>query len=107
MNPEKRNTLQFKVITPDMEKLKELVAKLPGCFRVTFERNYGKILDLLSIKAYPKAIIALAQFYDLELLCFLFRDFQLTPTLEEFENFLMIPFKGKMSYHILAWVRYL
>lgn len=75
MNPEKRKTLQFKVIALDVEKLKELVVKLLGCLRVTFEGKYRKILDLLYVNIYSKSLTALAQFYDQYLIYFLFQDF--------------------------------
>lgn len=43
----------------------------------------GGILDLLRVLVKVGAIIALAQFYDPSLRCFLFQDFLLAPTLEE------------------------
>jgi len=40
-------------------------------------------------------LVTLAQFYDLPLRCFTFQDFQLAPTLEEFERLVRIPMKNK------------
>lgn len=39
------------------------------------------------------ALVTLAQFYDLPLRCFTFQDFQLAPTLEEFERLVRIHIK--------------
>ena len=44
------------------------------------------------------AITALAQYYDPPLRCFTFQDFQLVPTIEEFEQILDLPMEGKILY---------
>ncbi|RDX72742.1 hypothetical protein CR513_47730, partial [Mucuna pruriens] len=53
--------------------------------RHTFEGNFGKILDLVEIEVQPEAISTLAQFYDPPMRSFLFMNFQIAPTLEEYE----------------------
>ena len=42
-----------------------------------------------------EAIASLTQYYDQSLLCFTFRDFQLAPTIEEFEGILRCPLGGR------------
>jgi len=45
-----------------------------------------------------KAISSLTQYYDQPLRCFTFGDFQLTPTVEEFEEILGCPLGGRKPY---------
>src|SRR4030066_1726855 len=95
---EKRNTLPFKVRLPDVEGLKALSGELKALSKVSFTEKYGDILDLLSINVQADAIQTLAQFYDPPMRSFLFRDFQLAPTLEEFGTILSTPSKHKGPY---------
>lgn len=94
----RRKTLHLKAKLHDLKFLRKVEADFPACFKITFEGRYGKILDLISLKVHPKARTALAQLYDPPLRSFLFQDFKVTPTLEEFENILGIPLKGKRPY---------
>ncbi|WJX77329.1 hypothetical protein P8452_60649 [Trifolium repens] len=95
MNSEKRRTLPLKVKLPDLESLRDLSTKLTSISRSAFIFKYGNILDLLFTDVQFEALTALAQFYDPPMRCFLFQDFQLAPTLEEFERIIGIPLKGK------------
>src|SRR4030042_2729278 len=97
MSLEKRNTLPFKVRLPEVEGLKALNGELKALSRVSFTGRYGHILDLLSINVQADAIQTLAQFYDPPTRSFLFRDFQLAPTLEEFGSILGTPSKHERS----------
>ena len=45
-----------------------------------------------------EAIASLAQYFDQSLRCFTFRDFQLVPTIEDFEGILGCPLGGRKSY---------
>ena len=45
-----------------------------------------------------EAIASLTQYYDQSLRCFTFRDFQLIPTIEEFEGILGCPIRGRKPY---------
>ncbi|GAU51825.1 hypothetical protein TSUD_416110 [Trifolium subterraneum] len=98
MGSEKRKTLSLKVKLPALKSLKDLTTKLTANSRDAFMLKYGNILDLLFIDVQVEAITALAQFYDPPMRCFLFQDFQLAPTLEEFEGIVGIPPKGKGPY---------
>ena len=88
MGSERRKALPFKAKMPDIANISRLLNELPACFRVTLQGKFGHILDLLSVDVQTPAITALAQFYDPPLRSFLFQDFQLTPTLEEFDRLL-------------------
>ncbi|XP_061359319.1 uncharacterized protein LOC133303421 [Gastrolobium bilobum] len=86
--PTLKKTLHLKAKKPDTESLKVLGRTLKKTQRLTLARKYGEILDLLEVDVQVDAITAVAQFYDTPLRCFTFRDFQLAPTLEEFEQIL-------------------
>ena len=50
------------------------------------------------IEVLDEAIASLTQYYDQSLRCFTFRDFQLTPTINEFEGILGCPIGGRKPY---------
>ncbi|WJX33933.1 hypothetical protein P8452_22095 [Trifolium repens] len=95
MDSEKRRTLPLKVKLLDLESLRNLSTELTSIPRRAFVCKYGNILDLLFTNVQVEALTALSQFYDPPMRCFLFQDFQLAPTLEEFERIVGIPPKGK------------
>jgi len=66
--------------------------------RQAFRKAYGKIWDLTVAEDSTEAIASLAQYYDQPLRCFTFGDFQLTPTVEEFEEILGCPLGGRKPY---------
>ena len=51
------------------------------------------------IEVSVEAITSLTQYYDQPLRCFTFGDFQLVPTVEEFEKILGCPLGGRKPYH--------
>ncbi|WJX95004.1 hypothetical protein P8452_76370 [Trifolium repens] len=95
MDSEKRRTLPLKVKLPDLKSPRDLTTELTSISKSAFIFKYGNILDLLFTDVQFEALTALAQFYDPSMRCFLFQDFQLAPTLEEFERIIGIPPKGK------------
>lgn len=56
-----------------------------------FDLKYGNILNIRFVPIKKEAITALSQFYDPQLRSFLFLDFQLALTLEEFGRILDSP----------------
>ena len=66
--------------------------------RQAFRKTYGKIWDLTMIEVSVEAIASLTQYYDQPLRCFTFGDFQLIPTVEEFEEILGSPLGGRKPY---------
>jgi len=64
----------------------------------SFSRVYGKIWDLAMIEVLVEAIASLTQYYDQSLRCFTFGDFQLAPTIEEFERNFGCPIGGRKPY---------
>ncbi|KAH1265268.1 hypothetical protein GmHk_01G001004 [Glycine max] len=63
-----------------------------------FRKTYGKILELTVAEVSIEAIASLTQYYDQPLRCFTFGDFQLVPTIEEFEEILGCPLGGRKPY---------
>ncbi|XP_058780714.1 uncharacterized protein LOC131654768 [Vicia villosa] len=88
MNQEKKPTIHISVMFPDLTKMKQIRKELPNKSMKSFVLKYGKILDLLSENVKIDVIAALIQFYDVPLRCFTFQNFQLAPTLEEFDRIL-------------------
>lgn len=88
MEPGKRKTFQIKAKVPCVKGFIAFRDGLTNIRRDAFTLKYGKIIHLLSVPVQKDAITALAQFYDPPVRSFLFRDFQLSPTLEEFGRIL-------------------
>lgn len=63
-----------------------------------FASEYGNILFFLHSGIDDQAINMLLQFYDPELRCFTFQDYQLAPTLEEYSSLLRIPIKEEVPF---------
>ncbi|KAI5437894.1 hypothetical protein KIW84_023859 [Lathyrus oleraceus] len=86
MESSKRNIYSFKFKDPDLRSLRSLVSQMHPVYIINFGKNYGNLLSILNQQVDHTTLITLAQFYDLPLRCFTFQDFQLAPTLEEFER---------------------
>ena len=67
------------------ERLDHLCTLMPREARVKFEKSYGRVLDLMKICVDPAFLRALVHFWSLDLHCFKFPQFDLVPTLEEYE----------------------
>ncbi|XP_050876338.1 uncharacterized protein LOC127080048 [Lathyrus oleraceus] len=86
MNPERRSTFQFKYKKVDLVSLQKLIAKVTQVKLTRFVKDYRRILSILDEKMNMMTVMTIAKFYDPALRCFAFSDFQLAPTLEEFER---------------------
>lgn len=89
---------QVKVKSLDVTSLKELGRLMGPLQRQAFRKVYRKILDLTAAEVFTKAVVSLAQYYDQPLRCFTFGDFQIVPTIEEFEEILGCPLGGRKPY---------
>ncbi|XP_020208535.1 uncharacterized protein LOC109793476 [Cajanus cajan] len=98
MESDLKKTLKLKIRQPNLKSLRDLSNKLKNSQRRTFVVRFGKLLNLLEVTVQEGALTALAQFYDPPLRCFTFQDFQLAPTIEEFEQILDIPLGNKKPY---------
>jgi len=97
-----KKRIPIKVKEGNVNGLRELVKKMTTTQKDAFRKEYGNLLNLLEIEVQTPAIIALAQYYDPPLRCFTFQDFQLVPTVEEFEQILDLPLEGKTPYNYLG-----
>ncbi|KAK7315894.1 hypothetical protein VNO77_34476 [Canavalia gladiata] len=85
----------------DLASLEMFGNKLSSIQQMAFAKKYGNKLRLLKVQVQEGALTTIVQYYDPPLRCFTFSDFQLAPTLEEFEQILDLPLEGCMSYHHL------
>ena len=81
-----------------MAELKRLSSYLKGDVLNNFNKNYGNLLLVLNTPVDPMALITLFQFYDKELRCFTFQDYQLVPTLEEYAHLLNIRLTDEVPF---------
>ncbi|XP_050890702.1 uncharacterized protein LOC127096134 [Lathyrus oleraceus] len=95
MESSKRNIYSFKFKDPDLRSLRDFVSQMHPVYKINFGKNYGNLLNILNQRVDHTTLVTLAQFYDLPLRCFTFRDFQLAPMLEEFARLVRIPMKKK------------
>ncbi|KAH1254185.1 hypothetical protein GmHk_04G010676 [Glycine max] len=89
---------QVKVKSLDTTSIKELGRLMEPLQMQAFRKTYGKILELTIAEVSIEAIVSLTQYYDQPLRCFTFGDFQLVPTIEEFEEILGCPLRGRKPY---------
>ncbi|KAL5193611.1 hypothetical protein HKD37_20G055804 [Glycine soja] len=89
---------QVKVKSPNTTSIKELGRLMEPLQMQAFRKTYGKILELTIAEVSIEAIASLTQYYDQPLRCFTFGDFQLVPTIEEFEEILGCPLGGRRPY---------
>jgi len=94
----KKRFYQVKVKSLGITSLKELGQLMGQLQRQAFHKAYGIIWDLAMVEVSTEAIASLAQYYDQQLRCFTFRDFQLSPMVEEFEEILGCPLGGRRPY---------
>ncbi|RDX71857.1 hypothetical protein CR513_48737, partial [Mucuna pruriens] len=83
-----RNLHPIQAKTPDLQSLRLWGSHLKGQWCRTFEGRHDNQLSLLDVEVQLGALSTLTQYYDPPLKCFTFRDFQLAPTLKEYERLL-------------------
>ncbi|RDX89098.1 hypothetical protein CR513_29223, partial [Mucuna pruriens] len=71
---------------------------LKGQWYKAFKRKHDNLLSILEVKLQLVALEALVQYYNSPLRCFTFRDFQIAPTLEEYEHLLGLPLAESPYY---------
>jgi len=83
--------------------LRELGQLMGQLQHQAFCKAYGKIWGLATVEVFVEAIASLTKYYDQPLRCFTFRDFQLVPTMEEFEEILGCPLGERKPYLFLGF----
>ncbi|CAK8537109.1 unnamed protein product [Lathyrus sativus] len=99
----KKNTFLTKVSESDIEGLEFYAIRLPKEIRKPIIRKYEAIFDLVIVHVQKEGLTALAQFYDPELRCFHFHNFQIAPTLEEFHKILGPPKNAKGPFKAIGY----
>ena len=79
-----RDVFGYKVGTSSWPRLKELSRAVVYPNSQAFSKQYEDLLPLLDVQVEDRALHTLLQFYDSELRCFTFQDYQLALTLEEY-----------------------
>jgi len=90
--------LPIKTKENNLVRVRALGQKLRAVQRSSFRKKYGYLLGLLNIQVQTSLITTFAQYYDPLVRAFTFQDFQLVPTIEEFEQILDLPLEGKSPY---------
>ena len=96
--PFKKRFYHVKVKNLELARLRKLGQWMDQVQCQAFSKVYGKIWDLEMIEVSVEAITSLTQYYDQSLRCFTFGDFQLAPTIEEFEGILGCPLWERKPY---------
>ncbi|XP_058754282.1 uncharacterized protein LOC131627440 [Vicia villosa] len=96
-----KRTFTCSFFREDMTHLIQLSTLVTGHNLDEFRKTYGHILHMLTSQVDGWALYTLLQFYDPELRCFTFLDYQLAPTLEEYADILKIkPNGGTHGFHV-------
>lgn len=105
-NSETMGAPRYPVVSKaDVTSLRKCADLMGPIERISFDSIYGNLRKLLSLKVQTEAIAALSRFYDSEIRCFLFKNFQLAPTLEEYRQILgfhraeVVPYRYQEEYY--------
>ncbi|XP_058745900.1 uncharacterized protein LOC131618753 [Vicia villosa] len=93
-----RRTHTYTFHREGMVQLGQLGELVTGHNETVFSDNYGNILSLLYSRVDEWALSTLLQFYDPDIRCFTFSDYQLAPTLEEYSYLLNIKIQHRVPF---------
>lgn len=94
----RRNAYQYKLKDSKFDELRNIGDILIDDHRMALKKAYGILLGVLSTKEDTWLILTFAQFYYPTLNYFIFQDFLLAPTLEEFSHILHLPVRDQVPY---------
>ncbi|KAI5436421.1 hypothetical protein KIW84_022781 [Lathyrus oleraceus] len=94
----KRKTCTYSFHREPLTPLIELRNFVTGGNQKVFVDQYGDLLTLLKMVVDPVPLQTLLQFYDPELRCFTFQDYQLAPTLEEYSILMNVPIRYQVPF---------
>ncbi|KAI5396191.1 hypothetical protein KIW84_062406 [Lathyrus oleraceus] len=92
----RRNTKKYGFRCPDSKELRKLSSFVLD--PLDFKQRHGKLLSVLSADVVEGLPSVLVKFYDPLYRCFIFPDYQLVPTLEEYAHLLGIPVPNKVPF---------
>ncbi|XP_058759083.1 uncharacterized protein LOC131632342 [Vicia villosa] len=93
-----KSTFTCSFYREDTTPLVQLSTLVTGHNLDEFRKTYGHILLMLTTRIDEWGLYTLLQFYDSELRCFTFQDYQLAPTLEEYAHILQIKVQHKVPF---------
>ncbi|XP_058752437.1 uncharacterized protein LOC131625607 [Vicia villosa] len=93
-----KHTFSCSFYREDITPLVRLSTRVTGQNLDEFRKTYGHILLMLTTRIDEWGLYTLLQFYDSELRCFTFQDYQLAPTLEEYAHILQIKVQHKDNW---------
>ncbi|XP_058722777.1 uncharacterized protein LOC131594613 [Vicia villosa] len=93
-----KHTFSCSFYREDITPLVRLSTRVTGQNLDEFRKTYGHILLMLTTRIVEWGLYTLLQFYDSELRCFTFQDYQLAPTLEEYAHILQIKVQHKDNW---------
>ncbi|KAI5434517.1 hypothetical protein KIW84_021374 [Lathyrus oleraceus] len=96
MERQRRNTKKYSFRQPDLKELRNMTSYVLD--PLGFKARFGKLLPLLTTQVDEGLMSVLVQFYDPLYRCFMFPDFQLFPTLEEYAYLVGIPILDQLSF---------
>ncbi|XP_058746177.1 uncharacterized protein LOC131619052 [Vicia villosa] len=94
----KRHTHTYSFFREPLTALEGLSSLMTAFCLKSFTDNYGNILTLLETVVDTPALQTLMQFYDPEMRCFTFQDYQLASTLEEYSIILNLKVKSEVPF---------
>ncbi|KAI5390571.1 hypothetical protein KIW84_075759 [Lathyrus oleraceus] len=94
----KRKTCSYSFHREPLTPLIELSNLVTSGNQKGFVDQYGDLLTLLKMVVDLVPLQTLLQFYDPELRCFTFQDYQLAPTLEEYSILLNVPIRYQVPF---------
>ncbi|XP_050916840.1 uncharacterized protein LOC127132022 [Lathyrus oleraceus] len=97
-----RYNIIYKFPRPVLDDLLKLANRSPPDNHNVFRKDFGRILSYLEapFNEYQRDVIhTLLQFYDRTLRCFMFLNYLLAPTLEEYSSILDIPILHQLPFH--------
>ena len=92
----KRNTREYSFKVPKIDELMSVIPEIES--PTDFQRKYGSIISLMKLRMKEGILPTLVQFYDLMYQCFIFHDYQLMPTLEEYSYLLGLPITDHVPF---------
>lgn len=93
-----KNKTAYTLSPLNLSRLRGLSKRVVDKNVEAFTSEYGNILFFLHFGIDDQVVNMLLQFYDPELRCFTFQDYQLAPTLEEYSSLLIIPIKDEVLF---------
>lgn len=94
----RRNTKKYTFKSSDLTELKNLGSMIVS--REDFRARYGRLVGILKTKIEDGVLNTLVEFYDRLYHCFIFPDYQLMPTLEEYSYWFGLPVSDKLPFSV-------